>query len=112
MRAFVHALLFMGLLFGAMTAAEAQEEPSCVEEVVAYMQWQEVPWYAWMHTFAELAVWCKDPEPDECFHCDTLKRCSEMTSCEEALHQLQECGNTRIDGDRDGIPCEALCVAG
>jgi len=37
--------------------------------------------------------------------------CKEMTSCEEARHYLEQCGLTRLDGDRDGVPCEQLCGA-
>jgi hypothetical protein len=29
-----------------------------------------------------------------------------MRSCEEALYFLQKCPGTKMDGDRDGIPCE------
>ncbi|WP_223855344.1 excalibur calcium-binding domain-containing protein [Pseudomonas oryzihabitans] len=32
-----------------------------------------------------------------------------MVSCAEAKYQLQHCGNSRIDGDHDGVPCEAIC---
>ena len=35
-----------------------------------------------------------------------------MVSCEEALHYLSACGLTRLDGDNDGVPCEALCHTG
>lgn len=41
--------------------------------------------------------------------CEQLKSCKQMSSCEEAKHQLNVCGNTKIDGNRDGVPCEALC---
>jgi micrococcal nuclease len=34
--------------------------------------------------------------------------CSSFSTCEEAMRSLRS-GNTRIDGDGDGIPCEALC---
>lgn len=43
------------------------------------------------------------------FSCTPLKACRQMTSCAEAKYQLQHCGNSRIDGDHDGIPCEAIC---
>ena len=43
------------------------------------------------------------------FTCGTKNKCSEMTSCEEAEFYLNECGLTRLDGDKDGVPCEALC---
>jgi len=33
-----------------------------------------------------------------------------MVSCEEARRYLSACGlTTRLDGDGDDIPCEALC---
>lgn len=34
--------------------------------------------------------------------------CKNMTSCEEACKYLQQ-GYTRLDRDRDGIPCENVC---
>lgn len=44
--------------------------------------------------------------PDEC---GGKTRCSEMDSCSEARFYLNQCGASRIDGDRDGVPCEAIC---
>ena len=44
------------------------------------------------------------PEPQ--FHCDGRQHCSQMTSCAEARFFIQNCPNTKMDGDRDGIPCE------
>lgn len=43
------------------------------------------------------------------FTCSATKLCREMSGCAEAKFQLQQCGNPRIDGDGDGIPCEAIC---
>ena len=43
------------------------------------------------------------------FTCGTKRYCKEMTSCEEAEYYLNECGLTRLDGDKDGVPCESLC---
>jgi len=40
------------------------------------------------------------------FKCDGRQYCSQMTSCEEAVFFLNNCPNTKMDGDRDGIPCE------
>lgn len=40
------------------------------------------------------------------FECTGKIYCSEMTSCEEATFYLNNCPNTRIDGNGDGIPCE------
>jgi len=42
--------------------------------------------------------------------CQPDKRtCKAMISCEEAKFYLEHCGKTRLDGDKDGIPCEKLC---
>lgn len=41
--------------------------------------------------------------------CDNLPRtCKQMTSCEQAKRAYR-CGNTRLDRDKDGVPCENLC---
>ncbi|AHM59212.1 micrococcal nuclease [Flammeovirgaceae bacterium 311] len=43
------------------------------------------------------------------YNCGSKTKCSEITSCKEALFYLRECGLTRLDGDGDGVPCEGLC---
>lgn len=43
------------------------------------------------------------------FTCRSKRYCREMTSCAEAKFYLTQCGLSRLDGDRDGVPCEALC---
>jgi len=40
------------------------------------------------------------------FKCDGRQHCSEMTSRAEAKFFIRHCPNTKMDGDRDGIPCE------
>lgn len=40
------------------------------------------------------------------FRCDGRQHCSQMSSCAEAKFFLANCPNTKMDGDRDGIPCE------
>lgn len=40
------------------------------------------------------------------FKCEGKKYCSQMVSCEEAMFYLKNCKGVKIDGDRDGIPCE------
>lgn len=51
------------------------------------------------------------PSPPNSAICSNFikKSCSQISSCVEAQQQLA-CGNTQIDGDNDGIPCEALCL--
>ncbi|EKO4004371.1 cold shock domain-containing protein [Vibrio fluvialis] len=41
------------------------------------------------------------------FSCKGKVYCSQMTSCDEAKFYLAKCPNVKIDGDRDGIPCES-----
>ncbi|MBA3774305.1 MAG: cold shock domain-containing protein [Ramlibacter sp.] len=40
------------------------------------------------------------------FRCDGRTHCSQMTSCDEATYFLKNCPGTKMDGDRDGVPCE------
>lgn len=40
------------------------------------------------------------------FSCDGRQYCSQMTSREEAEFFIRNCPDTKMDGDRDGIPCE------
>ncbi len=43
------------------------------------------------------------------FSCGGKRYCREMTSCEEAKFYLNTCGVGSLDGNKDGVPCEALC---
>jgi endonuclease YncB( thermonuclease family) len=43
------------------------------------------------------------------FSCGPRRSCREMSSCAEARFQLEQCGRAALDGDGDGVPCEALC---
>lgn len=43
------------------------------------------------------------------FSCAGKKTCGQMVSCAEAKYYLDNCGVSKLDGDKDGIPCEALC---
>ena len=40
------------------------------------------------------------------YKCDGRKYCSQMKSCQEATFFINNCPNTKMDGDHDGIPCE------
>ena len=44
--------------------------------------------------------------PGDSFRCDGRVHCSQMTSCAEAKYFLRNCPGTKMDGDRNGIPCE------
>lgn len=40
------------------------------------------------------------------YECDGRQYCSRMTWREESLWVLNNCPDTKLDGDNDGIPCE------
>jgi len=44
--------------------------------------------------------------PQPSYTCDGRTHCSQMTSCGEAKYFLQHCPGTKMDGNRDGVPCE------
>lgn len=43
------------------------------------------------------------------FSCSGKTTCGQMTSCAEARFYLISCGVSRLDGDKDGTPCETIC---
>ncbi|MBI2028346.1 MAG: thermonuclease family protein [Candidatus Levybacteria bacterium] len=46
---------------------------------------------------------------DDSFSCNGKTTCSQMASCDEAYFYLNSCGLSRLDADKDGVPCETLC---
>lgn len=46
------------------------------------------------------------------YSCGSGKRCSNISSCEEARYLLKHCGLRRLDRDGDGVPCETICPGG
>jgi|GEM_PF-3104204 len=40
------------------------------------------------------------------FQCDGRTMCSQMHSCDEAKFFINNCPNTTMDGNKDGVPCE------
>mgnify|MGYP002615906140 CR=1 FL=1 len=56
------------------------------------------------------ATFAKSKKADaEQFSCADSKYCKEMSSCAEAKFHLNECGESRLDRDHDGVPCESMC---
>ena len=47
--------------------------------------------------------------PERGFICGFKRYCGEMSGCVEARFYFTQCGLSRLDGDRDGVPCETLC---
>ena len=58
---------------------------------------------ATVHELVEQPIVDKDTN---IFQCSGKMRCTEMTSCEEAMYYLKNCPGTITDGDSDGLPCE------
>ena len=50
--------------------------------------------------------------PAVSYQCDGRTHCSQMSSCEEAKFFLRNCPNVKMDGNRDGIPCEKQWCTG
>lgn len=46
------------------------------------------------------------------YSCDCSRLCGQISTCEEAYYQLNTCGCSARDSDKDGIPCESLCSGG
>lgn len=50
-----------------------------------------------------------DTPPAEDRRCGSKRYCRQMSSCDEARFHLEQCGVSSLDGDGDGVPCEAIC---
>ena len=50
-----------------------------------------------------------EKESNLSFQCESKTTCRQMQSCAEAKYYLINCGLTRLDGDKDGVPCESIC---
>ncbi|MEM5508779.1 cold shock domain-containing protein [Pseudoalteromonas sp. AS71] len=57
-------------------------------------------------TFDEQHLKVIIPNNTQNFTCDGRQYCTEMRSREEAVFFINNCPNTKMDGDRDGNPCE------
>ena len=69
---------------------------------------ERIPPWRWRHPDAPVEPAAKPPKPADP-RCGTKVFCREMKSCAEARFHLEKCGLTGLDGDRDGVPCSALC---
>ena len=71
---------------------------------------QPMPPWEWRHGGNAAARSEPAPVPTEwAGRCGAKRTCAEMTSCAEARFYLTQCGLSRLDGDKDGVPCETLC---
>jgi hypothetical protein len=68
---------------------------------------ERVPPWEWRHP--DTAPGREAVPSVDTFRCGEKTYCREMTSCAEARFHLEQCALTRLDRDRDGVPCETLC---
>ncbi|MDG4550761.1 MAG: thermonuclease family protein [Candidatus Contendobacter sp.] len=68
-----------------------------------------IPPWDWRHGEAAGRLELIPTRPVFAGRCGAKSTCREMTSCEEARFYLTQCGVSRLDGDKDGTPCEGLC---
>jgi endonuclease YncB( thermonuclease family) len=69
---------------------------------------QRMPPWKWRHGKTEAPAGSSFASTTS-FSCGTKHTCGEMTDCDEARFYLKNCELKRLDGDKDGIPCESLC---
>ena len=43
------------------------------------------------------------------YACNCKKTCAQMSSCQEAQYQLNVCGCSARDADKDGVACDSDC---
>lgn len=88
-----------------------QEAKSRRSGLWALPEADQIPPWEWRHPSSVQPPTSTETtsSPIENSSCGTKRYCKQMSSCAEARHYLQNCGLSRLDGDNDGIPCEALC---
>jgi cold shock CspA family protein len=110
---------------GARPASVHRERRRGAHPVVAALLLAAIGLFGWQHYGSSriepvsapepgLTVERGLPEPEHSFErrpaavfsCQGKQRCTEMTSCDEAIFYLTNCPGVEIDGDGDGIPCE------
>ena len=70
---------------------------------------QQIPPWEWRKAERQQPQAAPPTSTGDGFTCGAKRYCREMTSCAEARFYLNSCGLSRLDGDRDGTPCESLC---
>lgn len=51
-----------------------------------------------------------DPKVPSNAACGKKRYCAQMATCDEAYLYLTQCGVATLDRNKDGVPCESLCV--
>lgn len=62
-------------------------------------------------SFAAAKKQVAKPTPKLTYSCSVRKTvCAQMRSCDEAKFYNINCGLKKLDGNKDGIPCETICL--
>jgi hypothetical protein len=87
----------------------------CPQQLVTLSQEFMFTHFSKKNTVAEPSIPTSNPTPTKVekyippkttYVCDGRQHCSQMGSYEEAKYFIENCPDTKMDGDRDGIPCE------
>ena len=81
---------------------------------------EQVPPWVWRRNGGQATATSQPPAPRRAgaaapsnsaagLSCGSKRYCTQMSSCAEAQFYFRQCGLSRLDGDRDGVPCERLC---
>ena len=105
---------FLDFAAGIAVCSTGHSHPKVVEAIrhaEALPEAQRVPPWEWRQggLTRQLQPSRLEETPAAGFTCGAKRYCRDMESCEEARFYLERCGVSRLDGDGDGVPCEALC---
>lgn len=101
-------LIIIALIFGGFVYLKNQEKVTEIPDKTAETTKTEryVSPYANMPTIEKSNSSSSSSSKSSTNSCDGRTHCSQMKSCAEATYYLNNCPNTQMDGDNDGIPCE------
>ncbi|MGI2326117.1 MULTISPECIES: thermonuclease family protein [Methylococcus] len=95
--------------YGHDPALRAAEEQSRASRIGLWSDANPTPPWDFRHGTPKKAARSTDEADGSASDCGGKSTCKQMTSCAEARHYLNDCGVSRLDRDRDGIPCESIC---
>jgi len=101
-------------LWGDVCACEKEEiKKSCTTCKTATVTYQNWDCSTYTKTVSDISCTSgcttSTPTPSPTYVCDCSKTCTQISTCAEAYYQLNTCGCSRRDGDKDGIPCDSMC---
>jgi endonuclease YncB( thermonuclease family) len=72
---------------------------------------ERIPPWEWRHSARKQQSQLAKQKVSVSSHsvCGAKHYCRQMVDCADARFHLTQCGVSSLDGDRDGVPCEALC---